>query len=704
MDFATSSDSGADAHGAHYRRGSRKAQSTSTRKAAPRSGKRRRTSTADDANSTPSRRRRTHSRQPLYLSPSADNNGSRHPTARARPRKSSRTAQRSRGSGRHSTSDDETDGSSSTGDEDDDEKMEDEDDSDPSSDDEEVLNAIVTRHRTLNAPSLLSRSRYLALVIQDMTHILLPSCDAPPEGHTSTALLSSSSSSSLSFPSPPSASTLLAVQHAVSLRAFRRYCQAQLLYAHPDAAYLQHSEFTDCCVQLLAGHPQLSAMRPQPLPFASLSLSFFASSPSTFALSSPIARLLRRSLGRPRRFSAAFIAEERAKLDEYRTWVRVQQRHQQSLQPPSFLPDALANNAAVKHRLIQGQEVIAVHPHTGEMHEGVVVGYGQNRAELLSNSLFHCYRVKYRCTEMGSALVEDVHVMAVNRGGAHVSDDGELPSVDTLVGAATRSFAGRRRQFPHLLSPMPSPAPPSLSGSSTSSPRESHLIATVLRLLDRKNLLVNHLESMNHAFRQMAALLPPTSAALVSPPPPPDDAAEPSTSLFSGFVQSYAWAVIQLEKTSQSLEGALMHYRLHIAQQPQQQQSTSPVLDPFLTTPPPPLRDSHSALHSVLTSAKTSLMSALEGLERDGRVRHSWWERRVQGGALEELMLLCVGLMLAMQRGEVQTVRELMGLMRRKAEVMRRLEPDPSEQQHWQTTLDTVLTTLVDLLQSNLVP
>ena len=127
-------------------------------------------------------------------------------------------------------------------------------------------------------------------------------------------------------------------------------------------------------------HPHLSQLSPHPLPGSSLSLSFFESSPSTFPLASPLARLLRRALGRPRRLSPAFIEEERAKLSEYRTWVRVQQRHQQSLQPPPFLPEGLASSR-VKHRLIQGQEVIAVHPHTGEMHEGVVVGYGQDEAQ-----------------------------------------------------------------------------------------------------------------------------------------------------------------------------------------------------------------------------------------------------------------------------------------------------------------------------------
>ena len=303
--------------------------------------------------------------------------------------------------------------SAGRGDSEGEEKLEDEEE------EEEALTASISRAPSLNAPALLSRPRYLSIVVQDLQHILLPELDAAV-----IAAADSASSASAAPPlSPLLSAALTGIQHAAGNHSFRRYCAAQLFYSHIDAAYLQHSEFTDC-FQLMTAAQLTAAVptQPQPLPASSLSLSFFESSPGCVSLSSPLCRLVRRRLGRPRRFSPAFVRDERSKLSEFRSYSRVQQRGQQQLQPPPFLPEAVQRRS-VRWRLIQGQDVVAVHPSTGEMHEGVVVGYGAERVELVHNALFHCYRVRFRRTELGSALVEDEQIMTDSRTQTSASSD-----------------------------------------------------------------------------------------------------------------------------------------------------------------------------------------------------------------------------------------------------------------------------------------
>ena len=310
-------------------------------------------------------------------------------------------------------------------------------------DSEEGLASLITRSSSLSSPSMLLRERYLAIVVEDLQQLLLP----PTATHTATtaasayvsdlsllsqpkrrpfALLSPSASTSafrtFAFPpsipyAPPESSAVeSALQHALLSRPFRLHCQYQLFASSIDAPYLHYDEFADCYRERVASQSQFRDTLPAPLPVDSIVLNFFdTASPSHLPLSHPVCRALRRSLGRPRRFSRAFIAEERVKLAEYRNYVRVNQRGTQSLHPPPFVPTALQLQRP-RGRLVQGQQVVCIHPQTGELHDGVVVGYGQDRADRISNGLFHYYRVKFKQIELGSALVEDISVMVSQRG------------------------------------------------------------------------------------------------------------------------------------------------------------------------------------------------------------------------------------------------------------------------------------------------
>ena len=290
------------------------------------------------------------------------------------------------------------------------EQREDDEDEMMEVDSEEGLASLITRSSSLSSPSMLSRARYLAIVVEDLQQLLLPSSSTSTSPHTAASTAASdraaSSSShrphaswqSFSLLSPvasssafrafafsptelsalPESSTAQSdLQHALLSRPFRLHCQSQLFTASIDAPYLHYNEFADCYRERVASQPQLRDTLPAPLPADSLSLNFFDTpSASHLALSHPVCRALRRSLGRPRRFSSAFIAEERVKLAEYRNYVRVNQRGTQSLHPPPFVPAALQLQRP-RGRLVQGQQVVCIHPQTGELHDGVVVGYGK---------------------------------------------------------------------------------------------------------------------------------------------------------------------------------------------------------------------------------------------------------------------------------------------------------------------------------------
>ena len=238
--------------------------------------------------------------------------------------------------------------------------------------------------------------------------------------------------------------------------------------------------------------------------------------------------------------------------------------------------------------------------------------------------------------------------------------------------------------------PLLSPRPIRLSLLSSSNlPIESHLIASVLKLLDRKSLLIQQLELMNHTYRQLLDS--------VTTPPTADVAPLPSVVAVNGqlssFVHSYAWVVIQLERTSQSLEGALMHYRLQLTRSSSSTRASpltrrgravkreegSDMLHPMKSSTlvsasafPSVVvsASSHAILHSLLTSSTAILSSVRANLESEGLLPAGWWQR-VRGTGVEDVLLLSVAAVLSLQRGDERAVRAVVDLWRRKVDKWR---------------------------------
>ncbi|XP_070671805.1 protein ALWAYS EARLY 3 isoform X6 [Malus domestica] len=106
--------------------------------------------------------------------------------------------------------------------------------------------------------------------------------------------------------------------------------------------------------------------------------------------------VIRSSLGRPRRFSEQFLKEEKEKLNQYRESVRT---HYAELNAGTRegLPTDLARPLSV------GQHVIAFHPTTREIHNGIVLTVDHSRC-----------RVQFDQPELGVEHIMDIDCMPLN--------------------------------------------------------------------------------------------------------------------------------------------------------------------------------------------------------------------------------------------------------------------------------------------------
>jgi hypothetical protein len=161
---------------------------------------------------------------------------------------------------------------------------------------------------------------------------------------------------------------------AISMK-FLQWCKAEWFYSYIDRGFFSYNEFEDCLKSL-----KLSEVEYLPK--------------SDFSL-------IRSSLGRPRRFSTAFITQERRKLGKYREAVKVLQ---QGKVLPAVYHD-LINYINLSHsgsnsRLMVGQKVLAVHPQTREVRSGLVLTLDSSR-----------YHIQFDRPELGVFLVPDHSIL-----------------------------------------------------------------------------------------------------------------------------------------------------------------------------------------------------------------------------------------------------------------------------------------------------
>ncbi len=375
-------------------------------------------------------------------------------------------------------------------------------------------------------------------------------------------------------PSRITRETLASLQSALSRPKFRSFCHAEHFVSALDTLYFAQNEFLECLYeQGMGGITKLARKEWS---------------------------YVRSTLGRPRRMSKAFLAEEVKKLEQYRADVRNIQQGKTIL----CAEDSTPFPEEVPARLTEGQTVVARHPNTCQLHTGVVmagpprsVGRGkvavppkvnQGRPAMGGVGKFaNCYWIKFDHPGMGGVAdtmrIEDTSVMAY--GDIHSSHS----MLHHPIGA----------RFPH-------------AGG------DVHLLAKLLRLLDRKEALITHLRSMNDLVERLkkdhtkTLSVTPTSIVSVAstseavasaggPKPaismeideststitipksqlsspgglPPRAPARTASTSINGsqktgnmlsvpltFREQYAWVIVQLEQTSKWLDQTLQALRM----------------------------------------------------------------------------------------------------------------------------------------------
>ncbi|KAJ9507959.1 hypothetical protein QJQ45_021294, partial [Haematococcus lacustris] len=161
-----------------------------------------------------------------------------------------------------------------------------------------------------------------------------------------------------------------AVSHALSSNRVRRWIVYEWLYPAIDRSWFMRNELEELLTTL-----NLDAVGP---------------------LTRGEWSLLRSAFGRPRRLSLAFLKGERIKLQSYRQAVRA--KYKEVGLGAEVPPD-------VPRPLTVGQQVVARHPVTRQLHDGVILTIKGSK-----------YRVQFHRAELMTEVVADTELMPVSPG------------------------------------------------------------------------------------------------------------------------------------------------------------------------------------------------------------------------------------------------------------------------------------------------
>lgn len=163
--------------------------------------------------------------------------------------------------------------------------------------------------------------------------------------------------------------------------------------------------------------------------------------------------LIRARLGKPRRFSPAFISEEKQKAEKFREIIR--KTIQNQTEPP-HLPKCFDPSFSTKIKKTMGlrvsQAVFAIHPVCGHLHFGRVLTVDQNVVV-----------INFLGSDLGVQKIKDIHVTACPSSDNR--PNGHLNSIPGSIGSRTNF--------------------------------DFQLIALTLELCSRKSYLLNELRKFN---------------------------------------------------------------------------------------------------------------------------------------------------------------------------------------------------------------
>ncbi|OMJ86765.1 hypothetical protein SteCoe_11618 [Stentor coeruleus] len=156
---------------------------------------------------------------------------------------------------------------------------------------------------------------------------------------------------------------------------FLQWCKAEWFYSYIDKGFFEYNEFEEALKVLKVNEIEV---------FTKYEF-----------------QVIRNALGRPKRFSANFIAQERKKLTKCREAMKVlQQGKVLPLAYHDMLIYIKINQSNPSSRLMVGQKVLAVHPSTRELRSGSILTLDSSR-----------YHIQFDRPELGVAPVTDSQIL-----------------------------------------------------------------------------------------------------------------------------------------------------------------------------------------------------------------------------------------------------------------------------------------------------
>ena len=228
---------------------------------------------------------------------------------------------------------------------------------------------------------------------------------------------------------------------------FLQWCKAEWFYSYIDRAFFSHNEFEEVLRVLKLSESEL---------FTKYEF-----------------QLIRNIIGRPRRFSCAFLSQERKKLAKYREAVKVIQ--QGKILPSTYhdmLPYINLNKPSTSSRLMVGQRALAIHPATRELRSGSILTLDSSR-----------YHIQFDRPELGVTPVTDLHILPL------LSDSQKLfESEETTPTFVYKSIQEREVVSPNFV----------IDGFKAGV--NIYAMAFLLKLLERKEALIELLKQYNAEF------------------------------------------------------------------------------------------------------------------------------------------------------------------------------------------------------------
>mmetsp|Transcript_13751 Transcript_13751/g.25943 ORF Transcript_13751/g.25943 Transcript_13751/m.25943 type:complete len:544 (-) Transcript_13751:840-2471(-) len=269
------------------------------------------------------------------------------------------------------------------------------------------------------------------------------------------------------------------------------WCRCEWFYSYVDRGFFCHNEFEKCLNVVLKGFIDDLPLREW--------------------------RAIKALMGKPRRFSSAFVHGERQRLYKYREAIKVLQ--QGKVLPSNFhdmLPYINMNLGNVSSRLMVGQRVLAVHPKIGQVKSGNILTLDSNR-----------YHVQFDAPELGVCFISDTQLVPIYTG--------EEPKVEAQLYSIPERPVSRDRFKAGV---------------------NIYAMSFILKLLERKEALLELLKTFNNECSDHMRK-------------------DPSWRPDSDFQQQYAWIGVCIQAINMAIAPVLDVFRLR-AQPPSEPVSVRP--------------------------------------------------------------------------------------------------------------------------------